>query len=542
MSQTGTFTAVGVSGDIIPTIKGFMTVNVTNGVGSVILEDSPDGVRTVWKTASVASNEILKTGVTVVEVKPGQVFRLRCTAYTSGTILYNVSVPEDVSAIAPQDPVGHIGGRFAAIGDSISANMGIDTGTAVPPAAGLRTQSPQGYLTWVSYLSRQRVNIEAGANFSLSGRTSADMTTQIYNVIRYRPTWCIVESGTNDPGNVLTLAQTIANLTQIYQALTAAGIRILAIPVTPRTTPNAYTTAQNQTLAATNRFIRDYARTHGNIVIADPRLGGYMNFATGAPAAGVTQDGLHPNQKGAYIWGNQIWTALSPFVQATPDADPVLVDPLDLYDSVANPTGNMLTNGMFQTTTGGTLTGNSLLTGSVPGSWTAIMTKADAAYTGTIAITNTTHPTLPGSMFRLTAASLVGTVTGGAQDHVQLFQQVNFPAGLQPGDVVEAMAEIRVNATAGFNGFDVNLGYSDGNGVTSFATFMGPATNSSAWQQGTYNGIAKSPRTVIGPANGASQRVIQGFVNVYFDTTPGTGTATAVIDVGSISVRKVASV
>lgn len=545
-SVTGTFTAVGVSSEIVCPKAGDIKISVTNGVGAVILEHSPDGSRAVWRLAPVTSAVIAAklaaadASPIVVSVKAGDVFRLHCTTFTSGTFLYNVAIPEDVSLVPLPVGTPEAGGRLAVMGDSISANAGIDTGTAVPPAQGLRTQGNNGYVTWVPMLSRQRLNIEPGANFSLSGRTSADIATQIYNVIRYKPVWCIVEAGTNDPGNVLTPAQSIANLKSIYDALRAAGIRVLAIPPTPRTAPNAYSTAQNQHLGQIGRFIRQYAQTYSGVVIADPRFNGFMNLSSGAPATGVTADGLHPNQAGAYIWGKTVVAALAPFTQSQ-DNEQIWLDPLDTYDATWNPTGNMLSNSLFITATGGTLTGNSLLTGSVPASWTAVMTKADAAYTGTIAITNVARSDgLSGQLLRITAASLVGTVSGGAQDHVQIFQQINLPAGINPGDVVECMAEVRVNATTGFNGFDANVGISDGNGTTSFATAGGPATNSSAFAQGTYNVVVKSPKTVVGPALGAGQRVIQGFVNVYFDTTAATGpVATAVIDVASLSVRKI---
>jgi lysophospholipase L1-like esterase len=355
---------------------------------------------------------------------------------------------------------------FAALGDSISALAGITSGaTQYPPTLGYRTAGVTGYASWVAALSKQRITVEPIYNRSVSGRVTADMLAAVPEVIALNPDWCFVEGGTNDIGFAYyPLSQTLANLTAIYQKLTAAGIRIIAIPVTPRTAPSGFTTAQNEQVACVNRFIRQYAKYNGNIVVADPRLTAFMNVATGNPATGMTSDGLHPNAQGAYNWGTYLWT---------------------------------LTN---------------------------------AARTDT--------PAVEGNWLIITAASLVGTVTGGPQDHVQLFQQVNLPAGINPGDYCEAMVEIDVNATAGFNGFDVDIGMNDGV-TTWFSTGMGPASNSSAWAQGTYRVVLKTPRTLVPPTVGATQRVIQGFVNVYFDTTPATGTATAVIKIASLSVRKV---
>jgi lysophospholipase L1-like esterase len=431
---------------------------------------------------------------------------------------------------------------FAALGDSISALAGITSGaTQYPPTLGYRTAGVTGYASWVAALSKQRITVEPIYNRSVSGRVTADMLAAVPEVIALNPDWCFVEGGTNDIGFAYyPLSQTLANLTAIYQKLTAAGIRIIAIPVTPRTAPSGFTTAQNEQVACVNRFIRQYAKYNGNIVVADPRLTAFMNVATGNPATGMTSDGLHPNAQGAYNWGTYLWTCVQPFLQIA-DMAPCIYDANDVFDAVNNPTGNVLANSLFTTTSGGTLNGASLLTGNVPASWTATMTKADTTYTGTIALTNaarTDTPAVEGNWLIITAASLVGTVTGGPQDHVQLFQQVNLPAGINPGDYCEAMVEIDVNATAGFNGFDVDIGMNDGV-TTWFSTGMGPASNSSAWAQGTYRVVLKTPRTLVPPTVGATQRVIQGFVNVYFDTTPATGTATAVIKIASLSVRKV---
>lgn len=437
-------------------------------------------------------------------------------------------------------PTAVSGRRWAVMGDSISANGGI-AGTQVPPSNGFRTMASNGYINWLKALSLGHVDIQPDGNFSVAGRTTSQIAAQISSVIAYQPHWCIVEGGTNDPGNNLPVTQSIANLKGIYDALTAAGINILAICITPRTSPNTYTTPQLQNLARINQFIRRYAVTLPNMMVADPRYTTFVNQSTNAIATGMTSDNLHPNQQGAKIWGDHLVAVLTPIIDLTAPHY-VFYDSNDLYDSVQNTTGNMLTNGIFQTTTGGTLNGSSLLTGSVPGSWTANMTKADAAYTGTIALSNVNRSdatTRPGQLVRITATSLVGTVTGGPQDHVQLFQQATFPTGLVPGDVCEAQVELFINATAGFNGFDVNIGMSDGNGTTTFQTSFGPATNCAAWAQGTYHVVITTPRMTVGPAAGASARQIQGFTNVYFDTTAATGTATAVIDVASLSVRKI---
>lgn len=439
-------------------------------------------------------------------------------------------------------PNAVIGRRWAALGDSIAANAGV-TGTMIPPSNGFRNGGNSlGFQGWLMALSLGEIDIQPDANFAVAGNTTSQIASRVPLVLAYRPAWCIVEGGTNDPGNSVPLAQTLANLKGIYDALSAAGINILAVCTTPRGGGSAgnYTAAQLQNIARMNQFIRRYAATCPNFVVADPRNTTFINQSTNLPATALTLDGLHPNQAGAQQWGQACLTAVSPFIQTT-DASYVNYDANDVYDSVNNPGGNMLANGLFTTATGGTLTGNGVMTGTAPASWTISFVKAGTTYTGTIVFSNTNRTdatTKGGQLSTVTAASLSST-NGGAQDIAQFFQQINFPTGLVAGDFVEGMCEVFVNATSGFNGLDINIGQSDGNGTTYFATGFGAATNSAAFPQGTYHLVIKTPRMLIAPTAGATQRVISLSIKVYTDTTVATGPATYTVSVASPSLRKI---
>lgn len=434
------------------------------------------------------------------------------------------------------------GRRWAALGDSISANAGI-TGTMIPPSNGFRTGgSSNGYQGWLMALSLGEIDIQPDANFAIAGNTTAQIASRVSQVIAYRPSWCIVEGGTNDPGGSVPVATTIANLKGIYDALTAAGINIMAICTTPRGGGSAgnYTTAQLQSIGRMNQFIRRYAATLPSMLVVDPARTTFINQSTNLPAAGFSADGLHPNAVGAQQWGQACLTAVSPFVQVT-DASNVFYDANDTYDSVANTAGNMIANGLFTTATGGTMTGNGVLTGSAPGSWSVSFIKAGTTYTGTIALTNGSRSdaTLrPGNLATVTAASLSSS-NGGAQDVVQFFQQINFPTGLVAGDLVEGMVEVFISATSGLSGLDIDIGQSDGNGTTYFTTGFGAATNASAFPQGTYHIVIKTPRMLIAPTAGATQRVISLTPKIFVDTTVATGGGTFVVSVASASLRKI---
>lgn len=419
---------------------------------------------------------------------------------------------------------------WAVIGDSISANGGI-----LP--TGLRTQAPQGYTTWLSALSGQRINIEPAQNCALSGTTSAQhVSTYLPAALALNPDITIVESGTNDPGASITGDQTIANLTTIYNALLTQGSWVVALLITPRSDVSA-TTAWKQQFAYVNRWIRRFAATRGRVICVDMRNTAFTG-TDGNNASGVTSDNLHPNAAGAYYFANQIWTQCQQFVEKADIHFPI--DTFDTYDSVNNVTGNMMANGLFATTSGGTIGTNTqtALTGTIPGSWSSTFTGAGSAYTGTlVASVQNRSDGLQGKLFQAVATAFTGT-GGGAQDKLQIFQQINFPTGLAVGDTVEGVCLCNINATTGLSGVDVDIGISDGNGGTLFATGMGPYTNSHGWFQGNYSLVLKTPRIQVQAAAGATQRVIQLFANIYPDTS-ATGPAAFTVQLGNMSFRKV---
>lgn len=76
---TGTTASTQISGSFDLSLTGF-------GVATVVLERSIDGGVT-WGTVESFTADAQKTGL----VSGGSIFRMNCTAYTSGTIRYRVS-------------------------------------------------------------------------------------------------------------------------------------------------------------------------------------------------------------------------------------------------------------------------------------------------------------------------------------------------------------------------------------------------------------------------------------------------------------------
>lgn len=92
---TGAFTATGQSGNFPPKAGRPFNVSVRGTfVGTVQLERSFDG--TNWFVASrdsagTAAAYTAPFSVVVEEPEAGVIYRLNCTAYTSGTITYRMS-------------------------------------------------------------------------------------------------------------------------------------------------------------------------------------------------------------------------------------------------------------------------------------------------------------------------------------------------------------------------------------------------------------------------------------------------------------------
>lgn len=100
---TGSFTGTGQSASLL--VKGIddgrsrpFNIEVRgNGVGTVQLERSFDG--TNWVPTSANGTQLNKWAKTAAnsfsetweEEEPGALYRLNCTAYTSGTITYRLS-------------------------------------------------------------------------------------------------------------------------------------------------------------------------------------------------------------------------------------------------------------------------------------------------------------------------------------------------------------------------------------------------------------------------------------------------------------------
>lgn len=353
--------------------------------------------------------------------------------------------------------------NVALLGDSITNNNNNNT-----DIHGVDNKNI-GYFTWFNFLSNHPFycpvgnngTAATGNNFGVGGNTTAQCLARVPQVLAVNPTWCFVLIGTNDLTDVtISYSTIISNLSQIYQQLGAAGIRVVALTIIPRSAWSSLTApqiaARRLVQMAVNTWIRKYnvnvAFPGSNmypIIVCDPTL--YMVDVTssvGNPLLGMLDtDGLHPNPTGAYWMGYALTQTMASYIPIGTVWD--YQDPADLYDVTNNPTGNLLANGMMLGSGGTIVTG---VTGVVADSWssqrsggtniTAVCSKLGTAIDGTA-----------GSAQRVVAST---TGAGVAEEFIYIHQDIS--TNFQAGDVVEASCQIAVSSiSVNLVGVDLNL-------------------------------------------------------------------------------------
>lgn len=141
-----------------------------------------------------------------------------------------------------------------------------------------------------------RYRISTRYNEGVGGNTTAQILARISNVLAHNPQIVVVEGGGNDIVNAVTSTTTIANLTSIYAALQAAGVKFVTTTVCPTTSID--TQAEKDAYDAVNAWIRAHTADYSKGYLCD------WDSAIRTPGAytwlaGYDADGVHPNATGA---------------------------------------------------------------------------------------------------------------------------------------------------------------------------------------------------------------------------------------------------
>jgi len=429
---------------------------------------------------------------------------------------------------------------LACLGDSIPANSRLINSTSSKYAG-------HGFMTWVRVLSNGRIyhpqapytaGVANGANnmnFGIGGQNSSQIAARVGDVIAAKPAICIVEGSPNDGRDSLTAAQTIANYKSIYDALQAAGIVIIALPMTPLGNP--YTNQINN-LSQQNDWLFRQPSIRPNFYIADIRnvLGDPTNSYNWRSGL-ADSDLVHPNSRGCYYVGKTVaeiinslpYTVLKPYSSQG-----------DVYDATLNPSGNILSspkmNGTGGTvTTTGTSTG---ISGTAANSWTLAAGTASGLGGATVAGSNGVDATNVATQ----TLTIGGTMSSGTTQGFDFTQASINPAKFSLGSTVEAMLPIAV--TTPFSNilsmeWRLDITQTIG-GVSSnwTASDLGPAVNPDLMPDENWSGLLRTPQYTIDPTAVISA-VQVGLRIRFFDTTAGAVAGTIVL--GPPTLRQLAN-
>lgn len=232
-----------------------------------------------------------------------------------------------------------------------------------------------GYWVWSNLLLGSPFRLLK--NGGVAGQTSAQVLLRVQtDVIDYAPDWCFYLASVNDTGAGLVAADTIANQQAAIMQMINAGINVCVLAICPYTS-NADAT---KNIHLVNRAMAEYcAVTAGSVFVDTYAAMVDPSSTTGALAAGMTDDSLHPSAKGARAMGTVIAAALSPHIKST------LLLPSSMSESysISTSENQLLANPLF-TGSGGIVSGVGA-SGTAATDWTFGIALGAATTVGSVA-------------------------------------------------------------------------------------------------------------------------------------------------------------
>lgn len=198
-------------------------------------------------------------------------------------------------------------------GDSITGNGDAYSYPGNGAAVVNISTHPRGFWCHAQNLLGQR--LRTLFNAGIGGNTTTQMLARIQtDVIAYNPSWCHVLGGTNDVLNAVPRATTRANLTAIWDALDAAGIRVVAGTIPPSDSTRYASGTNKADLENLNGWILNQGRVRKNFVVVDYHASLAAMKSLGVYDTGLTFDGTHPSSQGAFQMGKRLAAVLSPLI------------------------------------------------------------------------------------------------------------------------------------------------------------------------------------------------------------------------------------
>ncbi|NPC97254.1 GDSL-type esterase/lipase family protein [Nocardioides sp. zg-DK7169] len=157
-----------------------------------------------------------------------------------------------------------------------------------------------GQGSWVGHaLSYKDIPWEYRATTAVAGQTTTEIRARFAaDVLSRKPQAVVLLAGTNDIGQGVTTAETIANLRAMIEAAQRRDLEVWLISPPPRAD---YAAQVSALIAAEEALAKELGvpLIDGHTALAAPQ-GGYKR--------GLSSDGIHPNREGAEVLGEAVAT------------------------------------------------------------------------------------------------------------------------------------------------------------------------------------------------------------------------------------------
>ncbi len=340
-----------------------------------------------------------------------------------------------------------IGRKVGVIGHSISAD-------AVQQTAIDNTWAQWGYLCWLRRYLGNRIDLPFTRVYAVAGKTVAQvLAEQVPTAVAATLDTCIVDVGINSVTGGVTYASMIADYTSIFKALRGANQFVIVLGIRVRNSPVALTTAQNKLVGRVNKWIAEWCRADSGMLYYDQNPL-FIDASTGNAKTGWLRDGTHDNAISAREYGKDLAAKITGFM---PDFDGRMIMLGDVYDATENPTGNLLTNGLFAGTSGTVTNG---ATGSLATSWSGY--RVNASSTTSVAFSKESDSLITGLDKQV-------ITFGGTGDSVvvQVQQTQVVPGSIAIGERVYFAVEMELSSlSVGFQNIAITASARDGAFVT----------------------------------------------------------------------------
>lgn len=227
------------------------------------------------------------------------------------------------------------------IGDSITNNGFNSTSNGT---------NNHGYAFWAKMFSGGRIRTPRSLNFGVGGDTTTLVLDRIAAIKAATADVAVLLIGTNDAGSSIPLEISRANYRRIVQEVQESGKVVVAVTVLPR---SYGTDPVFRHVVAMREWILQEMPKMG-VIVADP-WGDLVDYTRGISGCKADHfiDDLHPNVKGAYKVGKNVWEAIQ---QLYPRGPSFSKSPI-VFNASTNPYGSIAVNPLM-TGTGGTISGS----------------------------------------------------------------------------------------------------------------------------------------------------------------------------------------